>query len=67
MKGFVLYLPMHYRNGVPFATSALCGLSRLSVWWIKPDIDHQRIDPGAPQQNGCHKVRLTLKVSCSEG
>ena len=36
-------------NGTPFATQALCGLSRLSVWWIKLDIDHQRIDPGQPQ------------------
>ena len=36
-------------NGTPFATQALCGLSRLSVWWIKLDIDHDRIDPGQPQ------------------
>ena len=28
-------------NGTPFATQALCGLSRLSVWWIKLGIDHQ--------------------------
>lgn len=50
-------------NGVPFATSALCGLSRLSVWWIKLDIDHQRIDPGQPQQNGRHeRMHKTLKA-----
>ena len=27
-------------NGTPFATQAICGLSRLSVWWIKLGIDH---------------------------
>lgn len=42
-------------NGVPFATRALCGLSRLSVWWIKLGITHQRIEPGQPQQNGRHE------------
>ena len=30
-------------------------MSRLSVWWIKLDIDHQRIEPGQPQQNGAHE------------
>jgi len=29
-------------NGVPFATQAICGLSKLSVWWIKLGIAHQR-------------------------
>ncbi len=42
-------------NGVPFATQALCGLSRLSVWWIKLGITHHRIEPGRPQQNGRHE------------
>ena len=50
-------------NGTPFATQALCGLSRLSVWWIKLDIDHDRIDPGQPQQNGAHeRMHKTLKA-----
>ncbi len=50
-------------NGTPFATRALCGLSRLSVWWIKLDIDHQRIEPGQPQQNGAHeRMHKTLKA-----
>ena len=50
-------------NGTPFATQALCGLSRLSVWWIKLGIDHQRIDPGQPQQNGAHeRMHKTLKA-----
>jgi transposase InsO family protein len=42
-------------NGVPFVAPALHGLSRLSVGWIKLGIQHQRIDPGRPQQNGRHE------------
>jgi transposase InsO family protein len=42
-------------NGNPFATRALCGLSTLSVLWIKLGITHQRIEPGCPQQNGRHE------------
>lgn len=50
-------------NGTPFATQAICGLSRLSVWWIKLGIDHDRIDPGQPQQNGRHeRMHRTLKA-----
>lgn len=50
-------------NGVPFATQALCGLSRLSVWWIKLGIGHDRIAPGQPQQNGAHeRMHKTLKA-----
>ncbi len=49
-------------NGTPFATQAICGLSRLSVWWIKLGIGHDRIDPGQPQQNGRHeRMHRTLK------
>jgi putative transposase len=50
-------------NGVPFATTALCGLSRLSVWWTKLGITHQRITPGHPEQNGRHeRMHRTLKA-----
>lgn len=50
-------------NGVPFATQALCGLSKLSVWWIKLGIAHQRIEPGQPYQNGRHeRMHRTLKA-----
>ncbi len=49
-------------NGVPFATQAICGLSKLSVWWIKLGITHQRIEPGQPQHNGRHeRMHKTLK------
>jgi putative transposase len=53
-------------NGVPFATQALCGLSRLSVWWMKLGIGHDRITPGQPQQNGRHeRMHKTLKAECA--
>jgi len=49
-------------NGVPFASTSLGGLSRLSVWWMKLGIVPERIDPGKPQQNGRHeRSHLTLK------
>ena len=53
-------------NGAPFATPALCGLSRLSVWWIKLGIQHQRIEPGRPEQNGAHeRMHRTLKAEAT--
>jgi transposase InsO family protein len=50
-------------NGEPFVSSrALCGLSRLSAWWERLGIVHERIKPGCPQQNGRHeRMHRTLK------
>ena len=49
-------------NGQPFASVGLGGLSPLSVWWIKLNIEPERIDPGKPQQNGQHeRMHRTLK------
>jgi len=42
-------------NGVPFATTGIHGLSQLNVWWLRLGIQHQRILPGQPQQNGAHE------------
>jgi putative transposase len=53
-------------NGPPFATPAFCGLSKLSVWWIKLGIRHQRIEPGRPEQNGRHeRMHRTLKAEAT--
>ncbi len=51
-------------NGSPFScSSALCGLSRLSVWWLKLGIQVLRIEPGHPEQNGAHeRMHRTLKA-----
>jgi len=49
-------------NGEPFASCGLCGLSRLSYWWIRLGIRPERIEPGHPEQNGCHeRIHKTLK------
>ena len=57
-------LPLAIRtdNGVPFASRALGGLSRLSAWWLRLGITPERIEPGRPQQNGRHeRMHRTLK------
>lgn len=49
-------------NGEPFASIALGGLSRLSVWVLKLGIALERITPGRPEQNGRHeRMHRTLK------
>ncbi len=57
-------LPARIRtdNGVPFASSAIARLSKLSVWWIKLGIYPEQIEPGRPEQNGKHeRMHRTLK------
>lgn len=57
-------LPTRIRsdNGSPFASKALGGLSRLSVFWIQLGIVPERIEPGHPEQNGRHeRMHRTLK------
>ena len=50
-------------NGPPFVTKSAGGMSRLSVWWLKLGIRHERIEPGHPEQNGRHeRMHLTLKL-----
>lgn len=54
-------------NGVPFATQAIAGLSRLSVWWIRLGIEHHRIEPGRPTQNGRHeRMHKTMKAEATK-
>ena len=49
-------------NGAPFASTAVAGLSRLAVWWIKLGIVPERIEAGHPEQNGRHeRMHRTLK------
>lgn len=57
-------LPRRIRtdNGVPFATTTLARLSRLSAWWVRLGVMPEFIEPGKPQQNGRHeRMHLTLK------
>ena len=62
-REYGLPLAMRSDNGPPFASLALGGLSRLSVWWLKLGITLQRIEPGHPEQNGRHeRLHRTLKA-----
>jgi transposase InsO family protein len=52
-------------NGAPFASTAIGGLSRLSVWWLKLGILPERIRVGHPEQNGRHeRLHATMKRAC---
>ena len=58
-------LPLVIRtdNGSPFSSRGLCGLTRLSYWWIRLGIHPERIEPGHPEQNGRHeRMHRTLKA-----
>jgi transposase InsO family protein len=62
-KEFGLPLIIRTDNGVPFATTALLRLSRLSAWWIRLGIYPELIQPGHPEQNGRHeRMHRTLKA-----
>jgi transposase InsO family protein len=50
-------------NGVPFAGCGIHGLTQLNVWWMRLGIQHQRIHPSSPQENGAHeRMHRTLKA-----
>jgi len=50
-------------NGPPFSNRGL-GISKLTVWWWKLGIRHERIEPGHPEQNGRHeRMHRTLKAA----
>jgi transposase InsO family protein len=54
-------------NGAPFASSAIAGLSRLAVWWMKLGIVPERIEAGHPEQNGRHeRMHRTLKQEVAQ-
>jgi transposase InsO family protein len=54
-------------NGPPFASRAIAGLSRLSVWLMKLGITPERIQAGHPEQNGRHeRMHATLKAETAQ-
>lgn len=58
---------MRTDNGAPFASTALAGLSRLAVWWMKLGIVPERIAAGHPEQNGRHeRLHRTLKQETAQ-
>lgn len=55
---------IHSDNGTPFASVGLCGLSRLSLRWVKLGIRVQRSRPAHPQDNGAHeRMHRSLKAA----
>lgn len=61
-REYGLPLAMRSDNGPPFATTSIHGLSKLSVWWMRLGIRHDRITPGTPSENGAHeRMHRTLK------
>ena len=61
-------LPKRIRsdNGAPFASRAIAGLSRLSIWWVKLGIEVERIPPGTPSANG-RQERFSPHVEATYG
>ena len=61
-REFGMPLVIHTDNGVPFASVAPGGLSRLSMTWVKLGILPERSRPASPQDNGRHeRMHSTLK------
>ena len=49
-------------NGVPFSSTGLAGLTKLSVLWLRLGIVPERIRPSHPEENGRHeRMHRTLK------
>ena len=62
-KDFGLPNAIRTDNGVPFATTTLARLSKLSAWWVRLGVLPELIEPGKPQQNGRHeRMHRTLKA-----
>jgi len=63
-REYGLPLVIHTDNGVPFASVAPGGLSRVSMQWVKLGITPERSRPASPQDNGRHeRMHSTLKQS----
>jgi transposase InsO family protein len=61
-REYGLPLIIHTDNGVPFASVAPGGLSRVSMNWVKLGIVPERSRPASPQDNGRHeRMHSTLK------
>lgn len=49
-------------NGSPFGSPGIARLTRLGVWLVRLGIRRDLIQPGRPDQNGCHeRMHRTLK------
>jgi transposase InsO family protein len=58
---------IHSDNGAPFASTAVGGLSQLSVWWIHLGILPERSRRRTPSDNGRHeRMHRTLKAEATD-
>jgi len=54
---------MRSDNGIPFASTGLAGLTKLSAYWLRLGITLERIRPAHPEENGQHeRMHRTLKA-----
>lgn len=66
-REYGLPVVIHTDNGVPFASVAPGGLSRLSMWFIRLGIVPERSRPACPQDNGRHeRMHRTLKQATAQ-
>jgi len=57
-----LPLVMRSDNGIPFASTGLAGLTKLSAYWMRLGVIRERIRPAHPEENGRHeRMHRTLK------
>ena len=62
-RTYGLPLVMRSDNGVPFSSTGLLGLSKLSVYWMRLGLVCERIRPAHPEENGRHeRMHRTLKL-----
>jgi transposase InsO family protein len=53
---------MRSDNGVPFASTGLAALTKLSAYWLRLGLARERIRPAHPEENGRHeRMHRTLK------
>jgi putative transposase len=61
-RAYGLPAVMRSDNGIPFASTGLGGLTKLSVFWLRLGILLERIRPAHPEENGRHeRMHRTLK------
>jgi transposase InsO family protein len=61
-RAYGLPVVMRSDNGVPFSSTGLGGLTKLSVLWLRLGIVLERIRPAHPEENGRHeRMHRTLK------
>src|SRR5260370_40581920 len=66
-REYVMPRAIRTDNGAPFASSAVGGLSRLAVWWMKLGIVPERIQAGHPEQKGRdERMHTTLRQETAE-